>query len=110
IAVENPGGRLLPGMTANVKMVVSEKPDVLKVANAALRFRPAGETGPAPGSGGGRGGQGAGGAAAPGGGPPAGGGGTPGGDTAGGGAGRGGSGGRQSAEAVREQLVKGLGL
>jgi HlyD family secretion protein len=46
IAVDNPGGRLLPGMTANVKLVVAEKPSVLKVSNAALRFRPAGETAP----------------------------------------------------------------
>ena len=43
IAVDNPGGRLLPGMTANVKLVVAEKPSVLKVSNAALRFRPAGD-------------------------------------------------------------------
>ena len=42
VAVDNPGGRLLPGMTANVKMITAEKPSVLKVANAALRFRPAG--------------------------------------------------------------------
>jgi len=42
ISVENPGGRLLPGMTANVKLVYAEKPSVLKVPNAALRFRPAG--------------------------------------------------------------------
>src|SRR5262245_10528092 len=49
ISVENPGGRLLPGMTANVKLVYAEKPSVLKVSNAALRFRPAGaDAGPAP--------------------------------------------------------------
>src|SRR3989475_12767917 len=42
VAVDNPGGRLLPGMTANVKLVVVEKPDVLKIPNAALRYRPAG--------------------------------------------------------------------
>src|SRR5262245_8981444 len=42
VAVDNPGGRLPPGMTANVKMITAEKPSVLKVANAALRFRPAG--------------------------------------------------------------------
>jgi HlyD family secretion protein len=47
IAVDNPGGRLLPGMTANVKLVVAEKPSVLKVPNAALRFRPAGDIAPA---------------------------------------------------------------
>src|SRR5262245_14615882 len=54
IAVGNPDGRLLPGMTANVKTVVAEKPSVLKVSNAALRFRPAGAEGaptPAGGSG-----------------------------------------------------------
>src|SRR5712664_2454639 len=42
VAVDNPSGRLLPGMTANVKLVVAQKPSVLKVPNAALRFRPAG--------------------------------------------------------------------
>jgi HlyD family secretion protein len=42
ISVDNPGSRLLPGMTANVKLVYAEKPSVLKVPNAALRFRPAG--------------------------------------------------------------------
>jgi HlyD family secretion protein len=49
VAVNNPGGTLLPGMTANVKMIVAEKPSVLKVPNAALRFRPAGaDAGPGP--------------------------------------------------------------
>ena len=56
ISVDNPGGRLLPGMTANVKLVYAEKPSVLKVTNAALRFRPAGAdaspAGPARGQGG----------------------------------------------------------
>jgi HlyD family secretion protein len=42
VAVSNPGGRLVPGMTANVKLVTAEKTSVLKVPNAALRFRPAG--------------------------------------------------------------------
>jgi HlyD family secretion protein len=45
VAVDNPRGRLLPGMTANVKLVVAEKPSVLRVPNAALRFRPAGADG-----------------------------------------------------------------
>jgi HlyD family secretion protein len=63
VAVDNPGGRLLPGMTANVKVIVAEKPSVLKVPNAALRFRPAGAdagapaaapAAPAPGGAGGR--------------------------------------------------------
>jgi HlyD family secretion protein len=42
LAVANPGEKLLPGMTANVKLVYDQKPSVLKVPNAALRFRPAG--------------------------------------------------------------------
>jgi HlyD family secretion protein len=42
VAVDNPRGRLLPGMTANVRLVIAEKPSVLKIPNAALRFRPAG--------------------------------------------------------------------
>ena len=42
VEVANPSGKLLPGMTANVKLVVAEKPSVLKVPNAALRFRPPG--------------------------------------------------------------------
>jgi HlyD family secretion protein len=45
VAVDNPEGRLLPGMTANVKLIVAEKRSVLKVPNAALRFRPAGGEG-----------------------------------------------------------------
>ena len=94
VAVGNPAGKLLPGMTANVKLVYAEKPNVLKVPNAALRFRPAGaaEGGPT-GAGapsqrgaGGSGGAGGGGAAAGSGG------------VAGGGAGR--------LEAIRERLVQ----
>src|SRR6266849_462712 len=42
VAVGNPSGKLMPGMTANVKLVVAQKPSALKVPNAALRFRPAG--------------------------------------------------------------------
>jgi len=42
VAVANPTGKLVPGMTANVKLVTAEKPSVLKIPNAALRFRPAG--------------------------------------------------------------------
>jgi len=42
VGVENPSGKLMPGMTANVKLVVAQKTNALKVANAALRFRPAG--------------------------------------------------------------------
>jgi HlyD family secretion protein len=40
IAVGNPDGTLLPGMTATVEFVVASAADVLKVPNAALRFRP----------------------------------------------------------------------
>lgn len=40
IAVANPDGTLLPGMTATVEFVVASAEAVLKVANAALRFRP----------------------------------------------------------------------
>jgi HlyD family secretion protein len=88
VAVDNPGGRLLPGMTANVKMIVAEKPSVLKIPNAALRYRPAGsDAAPATPAGG----------AAAAEAPPAGG-------------GRQGGGGRPSPEQIRERLVKGLGL
>ena len=34
--------KLLPGMTANVRVVVDQKSSVLKIPNAALRFRPQG--------------------------------------------------------------------
>jgi HlyD family secretion protein len=40
IDVDNGDLRLKPGMTANVTFIYAEKDDVLKVANAALRFRP----------------------------------------------------------------------
>ncbi|MDE2835162.1 MAG: efflux RND transporter periplasmic adaptor subunit [Bacteroidota bacterium] len=39
IDVENPDGRLLPGMTATVDFLIETATDVLKVANAAMRFR-----------------------------------------------------------------------
>jgi HlyD family secretion protein len=42
ISAANPDLSLLPGMTANVRVVVEKRDAVLKVANAALRFRPAG--------------------------------------------------------------------
>jgi HlyD family secretion protein len=94
VAVNNPDGRLLPGMTANVKLVIAEKPNVLKISNAALRFRPPGADG------------GPSGPAAPG---PARGGAAPGGGAPG--AGESGGGGRRpSLEEVRDRLVKQLGL
>ena len=40
LEVDNPQGRLLPGMTATIDFEVETARDVLKVANAALRLRP----------------------------------------------------------------------
>ena len=40
IATANPDGLLLPGMTANLQVVVATREGVLKVPNTALRFRP----------------------------------------------------------------------
>ncbi len=40
ITVDNPDLKLRPGMTANVSVIVAEKKDILKVPNAALRFKP----------------------------------------------------------------------
>ena len=39
IGVSNPDLKLKPGMTANVSIVVAHRDDVLKIPNAALRFR-----------------------------------------------------------------------
>lgn len=39
ISANNPEFKLLPGMTANVKVVVDKRENVLKIPNAALRFR-----------------------------------------------------------------------
>ena len=38
--VINEEGTLLPGMTANVRFIVNEKTEVLRVPNAALRYKP----------------------------------------------------------------------
>jgi HlyD family secretion protein len=43
ISADNPNELLLPGMTANLQVVVASREAVLKVPNAALRFRPSGE-------------------------------------------------------------------
>ena len=40
VSAPNPELKLLPGMTANVRIVTDRKDNVLKVPNAALRFRP----------------------------------------------------------------------
>ena len=42
IDADNPREQLLPGMTANVNIVLGSKTGVLRVPNAALRFRPPG--------------------------------------------------------------------
>lgn len=42
VSARNEGGQLMPGMTANVRIVTDTREAVLKVPNAALRFRPAG--------------------------------------------------------------------
>jgi len=40
VAVPNPDLKLLPGMTANVKILTNKEDEVLKIPNVALRFRP----------------------------------------------------------------------
>src|SRR5262245_54508415 len=42
VSAQNPDQKLLPGMTANVRIVTEQRSDVLRVPNAALRFRPPG--------------------------------------------------------------------
>lgn len=53
ISAPNPDGLLLPGMTADVRIVVEERQDVMVVPNAALSFRPTRDRAdrPAPGKG-----------------------------------------------------------
>jgi HlyD family secretion protein len=48
VAVPNPDQKLLPGMTASVKIATAEADDVLKIPNAALRYKPANVTFKAP--------------------------------------------------------------
>jgi HlyD family secretion protein len=42
VGVNNQDLKLMPGMTANVSIIISGKKDVLRIPNAALRFRPEG--------------------------------------------------------------------
>ncbi len=42
VGTRNPSLQLVPGMTANVRIVTDQRDGVLKVPNAALRWRPAG--------------------------------------------------------------------
>jgi HlyD family secretion protein len=44
VATENPGLQLVPGMTANARIVADARENALKVPNAALRYRPPGTT------------------------------------------------------------------
>ncbi|MCG6537934.1 MAG: efflux RND transporter periplasmic adaptor subunit, partial [Syntrophales bacterium LBB04] len=39
VKVDNPDLKLMPGMTANISIIVAKKENVLKIPNAALRFR-----------------------------------------------------------------------
>ena len=41
IGVSNPELKLKPGMTANVSIIIANRDNVLKISNAALRYRPA---------------------------------------------------------------------
>ncbi|WP_162527587.1 efflux RND transporter periplasmic adaptor subunit [Casimicrobium huifangae] len=43
ISADNPDLALVPGMTANTRITVDRRDNVLKIANAALRFKPADE-------------------------------------------------------------------
>lgn len=43
VSVANPDEKLMPGMTAYVDVTLAEKRDVIRVPNAALRFKPAEE-------------------------------------------------------------------
>lgn len=63
VAVNNNDMKLKPGMTANVSIILADHPDVLKIPNSALRFRPADAAPASPGRGsrgGGGGGEGGG--------------------------------------------------
>jgi HlyD family secretion protein len=46
VGTRNPSLTLVPGMTANVRIVADQRNDVLKVPNAALRWRPPGAMAP----------------------------------------------------------------
>ena len=46
VTVDNSDGTLLPGLTVNAEIEVSKREDVLKISNAALRFKPADDAQP----------------------------------------------------------------
>ncbi len=43
VSVDNSDGTLLPGLTVNAEIEVSKRDDILKISNAALRYKPTGE-------------------------------------------------------------------
>ncbi len=43
VSVDNSDGTLLPGLTVNAEIEVSKRDNVLKISNAALRYKPTGE-------------------------------------------------------------------
>ncbi|MCD6049360.1 MAG: efflux transporter, family, subunit [Verrucomicrobia bacterium] len=47
INVDNADGKLKPGMTANVQIITAKRPDVVRIPNAALRFKPPNAPAPA---------------------------------------------------------------
>ena len=47
VTAPNPNKELFPGMTANVRIITETREDVLRVPNAALRFKPVGASAPA---------------------------------------------------------------
>ena len=51
VTVDNSDGILLPGLTVNAEIEVSRRDGVLKVSNAALRYKPTGAEGAAPATG-----------------------------------------------------------
>jgi HlyD family secretion protein len=51
ISVDNAEQRLMPGMTATVTVIVRRRDDVLRIPQAALRYRPEGAEGTGPGGG-----------------------------------------------------------
>ncbi len=56
VTAQNAGGRMLPGMTATLRIITDSRPEAIRVPNAALRWRPAGaaaESAPGGGQGGG---------------------------------------------------------
>ncbi len=46
VSVDNSDGTLLPGLTVNAEIEVSKREDVLRISNAALRYKPADSAAP----------------------------------------------------------------